>query len=597
MTESWPGAWPEGVSGPGPDAGRLIAGRYRLLERIGRGGMGTVWRAEDELLARQVAVKRLHVSPGLDDEDLATLYERTRREARSAARINHPNVVVVHDVVDDAGLPCIVMEYVPSTTLGDVLKRGTIGPEEAARIGRGMIAALRAAHAAGVLHRDVKPGNVLLSHDGRVVLTDFGIAQSTGTSTLTKTGEMVGSIDYIAPERVKGARPGPAADLWALGATLYQALEGRPPFRRDTGVETAYAIAMDPLPPPRHAGPLARLIETLLAKDPSLRPPADLAEQILTEPGALPAGVPDETVAAPAGTGVVWPEAGTAAAAAATAPAPPVVPQESTVPQPETGTHPRLPGSGQLPGVLQQSAPTADAPATAAVTVPSPRPEPPARAKGRRRGVLWGAAAAVAAAGLAAGAYMFLQQDDGGGEDTTTEPAASPSPQPSRSASPSASPAWTPPPVPQGYHLVKEDKLGVSFPVPDGWHRDAATSTSTEVNYLDVTGRVGIKINVLEFASSDPVQHFKEVEEQTKKNVDGYKRGRLQATSFRGEPAAVWEFTLNGRVRPYRAIDLGFGREGGNEYAIYLSAPDAEWDRHRPVFDVVRDGFRPAKGR
>ncbi|WP_338105352.1 serine/threonine-protein kinase [Streptomyces cinnamoneus] len=131
----------------------------------------------------------------------------------------------------------------------DLLKRGTVSPDEAARIGRGMVAALRAAHAAGVLHRDVKPGNVLLGHDGRVVLTDFGIAHSTGTSTLTKTGEMVGSIDYIAPERVKGAKPGPAADLWALGATLYQALEGRPPFRKDTAVETAYSIAMDPLVP------------------------------------------------------------------------------------------------------------------------------------------------------------------------------------------------------------------------------------------------------------------------------------------------------------------------------------------------------------
>ncbi|MEV4442506.1 serine/threonine-protein kinase, partial [Streptomyces sp. NPDC049577] len=224
------------TAGAGSESGRLIAGRYRLTERVGRGGMGTVWRAEDELLARQVAVKRLHVQPGLEEDELATLYERTRREARSAARINHPNVVVVHDVVEDGGLPCIVMEYVPSTTLGDLLKqRGTVGPEEAARIGRGMIAALRAAHAAGVLHRDVKPGNVLLGHDGRIVLTDFGIAHSTGTSTLTKTGEMVGSIDYISPERVKGAKPGPAADLWALGATLYQALEGRPPFRMADG--------------------------------------------------------------------------------------------------------------------------------------------------------------------------------------------------------------------------------------------------------------------------------------------------------------------------------------------------------------------------
>ncbi|WP_245659366.1 serine/threonine-protein kinase, partial [Streptomyces ochraceiscleroticus] len=254
--------------------------------------MGTVWRAHDELLGRQVAVKRLHAaSLQLEPDELATRNERTRREAQAAARINHSNVVGVHDVVDDAGLPCIVMEYVPSVTLGDVIKEaalsgGGVPPNEAARIGRGMIAALRAAHAAGVLHRDVKPGNVLLGDDGRVVLTDFGIAVASGTSTLTKTGELVGSIDYLAPERVKGGTPGPASDLWALGATLYQAVEGRPPFRKNTAVETAYAIAMDPLAPPRNAGPLTALIEALLAKEPADRPTAETVERTLRAPAS-----------------------------------------------------------------------------------------------------------------------------------------------------------------------------------------------------------------------------------------------------------------------------------------------------------------------
>ncbi|MDQ1032822.1 serine/threonine protein kinase [Streptomyces umbrinus] len=201
------------------DQGRLIAGRYRVLDRIGRGGMATVWRAHDELLGRQVAVKKLHPQPHLDDAELATLFERARREAHSAARISHPNVVVVHDVVDDEGLPTIVMEYVPSTTLAELAARGPVPPEEVARIGRGLIAALRAAHRAGVLHRDVKPANVLLSEDGRVVLTDFGIAQASETSNLTRSGQLVGSVDFMAPERLVGAKPGPEADLWALGAT------------------------------------------------------------------------------------------------------------------------------------------------------------------------------------------------------------------------------------------------------------------------------------------------------------------------------------------------------------------------------------------
>ncbi|MEU1166604.1 choice-of-anchor D domain-containing protein, partial [Streptomyces sp. NPDC005921] len=208
--------------------------------------------------------------------------ERTRREARSAARVVHPNVVVVHDVVEDDGRPCIVMEYVPATTLADVLDGGrTLPPEEAARIGLGMIAALRAAHAAGVLHRDVKPGNVLLGPGDRVVLTDFGIALTAGSSTLTQTGQMVGSIPYMAPERLRGLTPGPASDLWSLGATLYQAVEGRPPFRRDTAMETAYAIVTDPVEPMRHAGPLEPLVQLLLAKDPADRPSAEQTERAL----------------------------------------------------------------------------------------------------------------------------------------------------------------------------------------------------------------------------------------------------------------------------------------------------------------------------
>ncbi|MGW0578966.1 serine/threonine protein kinase [Streptomyces sp. NPDC002920] len=262
--------------------GRLIAGRYRVLDRIGRGGMAVVWRAHDDLLDRQVAVKRLHPQPHLDDDELATLFERARREARSTARIVHPNVVVVHDVVDDEGLPTIVMEYVPSTNLNDLVEEhGPVPPEEAARIGLAVLAALRAAHRAGILHRDVKPANVLLAEDGRVVLTDFGIAHASETSQLTRTGQLVGSVDFIAPERLVGAAPGPESDLWALGATLFQAVDGRSPFLRGSVTETMYAIAMEPVPEVRSAGPLAPLIRGLLASKPADRLSAEDAERLL----------------------------------------------------------------------------------------------------------------------------------------------------------------------------------------------------------------------------------------------------------------------------------------------------------------------------
>ncbi|GHC58927.1 serine/threonine-protein kinase [Streptomyces cinnamoneus] len=559
--------------------------------------MGTVWRAEDELLGRQVAVKQLHVSPGLEEDELATLYERTRREARSAARITHPNVVVVHDVVEDQGLPCIVMEYVPSTTLGDVLKRGTVTLEEAARIGRGMIAALRAAHAAGVLHRDVKPGNVLLGHDGRVVLTDFGIAQSTGTSTLTKTGEMVGSIDYIAPERVKGAKPGPAADLWALGATLYQALEGRPPFRKDTAVETAYAIAMDPFEPPRRAGELTRLVETLLAKDPALRPPAELVEQILREPeiGRGTDAYAARTPAVPAPVAPGWPAAQhvTSAEPSATSP---------------TAAAPAAPVTQSAATLADANTFTATAPATATATAPTSAPAPAttrqaeapeAKAAGaakaeaaeprapRRRGPVWTAVGTVLALGLAAGAYVLFPQ---GGDESDDN--AAPLPSTSKETSAPSPSAHKPPPLPKGYHLAEEKEVGVSFPVPDGWKRKRLQE-SGEILYVDPTELVGLRISVLDLASSDPLQRWKDDEAKSvaEGKLPGYKQLRMQSTEYRGQPAALWEFSWRGRARDFRAVDLGFGRPGQNEYAIYLSAPKADWDKHKKVFDDVKDGF------
>lgn len=223
--------------------GLLLAGRYRLADSIGSGGMGRVWRAHDELLHRAVAIKELTAALYVSEGDRGVLLARTRAEARAAARINHSAVVTVHDVLEHDGRPWIVMELVEGRSLADAVKEdGRVEPAEAARIGLWVLRALRAAHSAGVLHRDVKPGNVLLGHDGRVLLTDFGIAQIEGDTTITRTGEVVGSVDYLAPERVRGHDPGPSSDLWALGATLYTAVEGRSPFRRTSPLTTLQAV-------------------------------------------------------------------------------------------------------------------------------------------------------------------------------------------------------------------------------------------------------------------------------------------------------------------------------------------------------------------
>ncbi|MFH9860475.1 serine/threonine-protein kinase [Streptomyces sp. NPDC017202] len=276
--------------------GLLVAGRYRLVDAIGSGGMGRVWRAHDDLLHRSVALKELTAALYVSESDRSVLLARTRAEARAAARINHSAVVTVHDVLEHDGRPWIVMELVEGRSLADAVKAdGRVEPTEAARVGLWVLRALRAAHTAGVLHRDVKPGNVLLSDDGRVLLTDFGIAQIEGDTTITRTGEVVGSVDFLAPERVRGHDPGPSSDLWALGATLYTAVEGRSPFRRTSPLSTMQAVVEEEAAEPRYAGPLGPVITALLRKDPAARPDTAAAERLLAE--AAEGRRPDEAQA------------------------------------------------------------------------------------------------------------------------------------------------------------------------------------------------------------------------------------------------------------------------------------------------------------
>ncbi|GAA1930084.1 hypothetical protein GCM10009753_74860 [Streptantibioticus ferralitis] len=258
-----------------------------MTGQLGRGGMGVVCRAVDELLGRDVAVKILRAYTDASAPELADLRTRMQREARAAARIRHSGVITVHDVTEEDGLPVIVMELVDGPSLDDVLaERGTMDPREAAAIGAKVVDALDAAHQAGVLHRDVKPGNVLLDRSGRVVLTDFGIASmeapEDGADTkLTRGGELVGSLDYLPPERAQGQEPGPASDIWSLGMTLYAAVEGASPFRRSSVLSTLTAIVTETLPEPRRAGPLAPVLLALMHKDPAARPSAAQARQLL----------------------------------------------------------------------------------------------------------------------------------------------------------------------------------------------------------------------------------------------------------------------------------------------------------------------------
>ncbi|MEU0899429.1 serine/threonine-protein kinase [Streptomyces massasporeus] len=388
-------------------AGRLLAGRYRVTAALGRGGMGIVWKAVDEVLGREVALKELRTYTDAAGPELAALQLRMQREARAAARVRHPGVIAVHDITQVDGRPLIVMELVDGPSLDDVLReRGTLEPGEAAGIGAKVMDALAAAHRAGVLHRDVKPGNILLDRSGRVVLTDFGIATmddpGDGSAThLTRSGELVGSLDYLAPERAQGADPGPASDIWALGATLYAAVEGSSPFRRTSTFSTLTAIVSEPLPEPRRAGPLGPVLQRLMDKRPESRPEADQARALLR--AVADTGGTDTPTSALRGPAATPPRAETERSV-------PSVPPGFGPPQSATGPQGTGPGE-QNPG----TGPQGFGPLDPGSTTPGPSaPTTPDRTASRRKARVLLAAVAVAVVLAAAGTTAALLDDSGG---------------------------------------------------------------------------------------------------------------------------------------------------------------------------------------
>jgi serine/threonine protein kinase len=361
--------------------GSVLAGRYRLIAPIGSGGAGTVYRALDTLLEREVAVKKVQLIFAANEAPYAEIFQRTFREARAAARINHPGVAAVYDVVTDADRPCIVMQLVEGRPLSELLaEHGPLPPYRVADIGRQVLAALTAGHAVGVLHRDLKPGNVLITPDWRAVLTDFGIASVAGDPSITRTGVVLGTPSYVAPERVKGEAATPAADLWSLGATLYAAIQGRGPYDDCDGpLATLYAIITRDPPELPGDEPLCQIITALLRRDPQRRPgPDEIAEVLdlaaadMPRPqrtrsaraadarrdalaSAVPATdpLPDESAQATQASGVRREEIPTDPDAPVTSTSEPLVPGEAedadstrpaVLPQPPTPDRPRLPG-------------------------------------------------------------------------------------------------------------------------------------------------------------------------------------------------------------------------------------------------------------
>ncbi len=535
------------------DNARVIAGRYRLEARIGRGGMGVVWRATDQLLARQVAVKELVVDASLSAAESRLQRERTLREARAIAQLRHPHIIVVHDVVEQDERPYIVMDLLEGGSLAERISRsGPVGPVEAARMGIDLLSALRKAHDAGVLHRDLKPANVLLTLDGIVVLTDFGVAQVAGSTTLTESGSFVGSPEYTAPERMSGVRTGPESDLWSLGALLCTALSGESPFRRDSLGGTLHAVVVDDILPPAAAGPLLPVVRGLLERDPERRLDAVGAERLLRaflDTGRMPQVLPGHT---PSGRNASGRNAS------------------------------RRDASGRAPGP--------SAPAVVEPVVPHPLRVPFAVTSSMRN-VLIAAAlvAAMAVAGVSAAALLMGDGDHGptppGGSVSSSRTATAPTASPTATGSrPTASAGRT---VPTGYRLVR-DAAGFSLAVPVGFTREAQDE---RVYYMSAgkTFRIGVKVSAPE--PGGPLAVLQRAAEKGPDTYPGYRDGRVTETTRAGRPAALWEFTWDGfsAAEGARHIYELCWEEGGRMYDVLVSSPVRQAREAREYFDVAVD--------
>ena len=669
---------------PWADTGRVIAGRYRLQAPIGRGAMGVVWRARDQLLDRDVAVKEVHIAETLTDAERANAYQRTLREAKTAARLNHPAVVAVYDVAEDGGRPWIVMQLVHAQSLDQVLAAsGPLSPRRAAEMARQLLSALSVAHAAGVMHRDVKPSNVLLGSDDRAVLTDFGIATFQGDPKLTQTGMVMGSPGFTAPERIRGEDASPASDLWSLGATIYAAVEGHGPFEQRGGaITTMSAIINEDAPEAPTAGALAPVIAALLRREPADRPDASAAERMITdvlpqlaertlgtsagyEATALSAS-PQPTPPRPAPprpgetaldfasaeqtitkepTASTGPPAGVQASAAQTAPTAPQPAQGGSAARPEGpppdfsswyDPSPRS-GASSPPGSgFTYPPPASYGPASWSDSASQPPPgaqqapgsqqapgAPPWSGAGyapprrRRSGLGWKAAVvalAIIGAGAGAATVVLLHRNNSGspqGQGTATGSASgsasgSAGTLPSAKNAPQIVNAINMRPtgsLPSGFTTTMQpaaanETAGFSIAAPTSWIK----STNGYQTYLRDPAdpkHTNILIDLTPHTYPDMLREAQYIERQSIPHFPGYQRVGLAATTIRGTQGSYWKFTWMDAGVKQEAIDLLFVTQtsaGPQSYALYMTAPAANFDQVRPIFDEEVETFATLPG-
>jgi eukaryotic-like serine/threonine-protein kinase len=629
--------------------GQLVGGRYRLGPHLGTGGMGTVWRATDELLHRDVAVKEVPIPDGLPASEAERLRERYLREARAAARLRHAGVVGVYDVLSEPNRVWIVMEYVEARNLAELLRTdGPMSPERAATLGLQVLEALDHAHRAGVLHRDVKPANVLVcsensEHGERAVLTDFGVASVSGDASLTRTGHLVGSPAYLSPERLTGGTVGPPADLWSLGCTLFAAVEGRAPFARDEQFAVITAITLEPVPPAPRAGNLSPVITGLLDKDPEQRWDAVRTRAALRR---VADGMPVENFSAaswgtppvhggqptwwmpgdpgmPTGSGV------SAGPGAPTGPGgggdpalsppreyrlepsprtdwnPPLVPDLSG-PRPVSGGSVTYgsarPVSGGMPHSAGSARPTSVPPSGYGAVAAPPGP-PPEEQHGSRLG-LWLLAAVLVV--LIAGAAGVVARKNGWLDLSRGTSTGSPT------GSPTASPSLTAGTAPTG-NTYRGGKYSVRYPETwnvycmedpaeiekqghDGCYFDQLTPAAHTDDNTDLRRSPYVLVIVGE-AGGTALDQLRAEEKvaRDKGSFPDYTRVDLREQTYGSHRGAVLEFTHTGvvvnqkhRVRIFRFVD------GGRFYEMSLRAPDKSYADHLPGFEQIAASLTPA---
>jgi tRNA A-37 threonylcarbamoyl transferase component Bud32 len=638
------------VAGPGC----VVEGRYELLGRIGQGAMGTVWRARDLVLARDVAVKEVMLPNLMSDRERAILRERTLREAKVSAKLSHPCVVTVYDVIEAGGAPWIVMELVAARSLQRVLAEdGPLPIRQAAETGMMLLGALASAHAVGIVHRDVKPGNVLLTRGGRAVLTDFGIAVVDGDPALTQTGMVMGTPGFCAPERIRGEPASPASDLWSLGATLYAAVEGRAPFDGHGSPMAVLASIVHSDPPPaRSAGPLTAVIGALLSKDPAQRPDAACASRMLTaaatgfpasaptaspaRPGraTFPVGpAPDALLACPPslpfadrtgtaqfpagagrdflppGTGPTPLPAGMGATPllastdntppwTSTSPAPRPASTDAAPPWTRTGATPRWTSTGAAPppasmGAASPLASTGVAPLPAGpgAGIGGARRSGTRSTPGRRSLALGLAGAAIVVAGLAAG-LVWSRMTGPPAYGVAGRPAHA------RGTGGASAPAA---PLPAGYRWYTRPvpagtAPGFMMAVPAAWQARRQGTTT----YLRNAASGGIiSVSRPPVTVSGPVREARALERAALGNGSfaGYRRIAITPFVLRGKLAGAWRFTYRqpgtGAMDGLVVVTPGGAPGNGQPYELMATAPAAYWPHTRSVFSEALRTFSP----